>query len=250
MTNFISHLHTDLRIARLTRRGVKGSPQEENAKKHKEYKRMPRIVLPEPEEGEWLLKSALEKRHSTFGGSQALALSLQDIGTLLGLSARSHKESEKRNYPSGGARFPVEVYLLSHTFEGTEGGVFHYHPTDHVLERLWDVPEDIAFSSLIRGPAHLDAACLLICTSVWKRSASKYGDYAYPLALLEAGHLSQNVLLISTALGIESRPFSSFQDQQLTSLLDINDNEEQPIHVISLARFKHLFKAEDGEAYE
>ncbi len=73
----------------------------------------------------------------------------------------------------------------------------------------------------------------MVFTSVWGRSTPKYGEHAYSLALLEAGHMSQNALLVAHALGISARPLGGYFDDELTALLDIEPDREQPVHVIA-----------------
>ena len=38
--------------------------------------------------------------------------------------------------PSGGARHPVEVYLMSLRVRGLRPGLYHYHPGHHILDEV------------------------------------------------------------------------------------------------------------------
>jgi len=71
---------------------------------------------------------------------------------------------------------------------------------------------------------------------VWGRSAAKYGDFAYVLALLEAGHISQNLLLAATALGLSTRPLAAFDAPAIETLLDLDPAHEQVVLTILLAK--------------
>ena len=90
------------------------------------------------------------------------------------------------------------------------------------IKELARHPEDLLFSSL------------LIFTAVWKRSSAKYGDFTYTLALLEAGHMSENVILTAGALDLRTRPMAGFDDDRILSLLDLDPEEEQPVHTITM----------------
>jgi len=236
MTSFLSHLHADLRGSRLTRRGATHDPKDVPLGLHKKYDRMEKITLPDPDHVGMSLSDALEKRSSYVGGTMEGCLSLQEWGNLLGLALKKRSSSASRNYPSGGALYPIETYLIGNTLEQRAPAVFHYNPSDHALEKLWDLPSDLNIKELSRKPENVLFSTLIVFTSVWKRSASKYGDFTYLLALLEAGHVSQNILLVAAALGLSVRPMGEFSDEKISKLLDLDDECEQPVHSITLCR--------------
>ncbi|TMQ27155.1 MAG: SagB/ThcOx family dehydrogenase [Deltaproteobacteria bacterium] len=47
-------------------------------------------------------------------------------------------------------------------------------------------------------------------------SLGKYGEKAYRMALFEAGHLAQNLLLVAAASGLAGVPLCGFDDEQLS----------------------------------
>jgi len=235
MSFFIADLHNDLRQARLTRRGATVG---EGAKTglHKAYLRMPRIELPAPSAPVVSLADALLSRASAYA-SRAAALSAEDLGTLFGLALGMRAGRAQRTYPSGGALYPIEAYLVVSKESGIGPGVYHYNPTLHALERLWEVPAHIEAEDLVLRPdERLHASGLVVLTGVWGRSAAKYGDFAYVLALLEAGHISQNLLLTATALGLSTRPLAAFDSPAIETLLDLDPAHEQVVLTILLAK--------------
>jgi SagB-type dehydrogenase family enzyme len=238
MTNFLSHLHADLRGTRLTRRGSTHREEDVPRGLHKEYSRMPLIELPQPKRLSATLQDAIDGRRSAVNGDPSDLLSLEELGTLLGsaLRARSMEKTVSRNYPSGGALYPIETYLISIALESQKPGVFHYNPTKHALERLWDVPPDLDMKELAKHPESLPVSNLLVFTSVWKRSSAKYGDFTYGVALLEAGHMSENILLMGTALGLKLRPYAGFDDARIAELLDLDELEEQTVHTVTICK--------------
>ena len=197
---------------------------------------MERIILPSPASLSRSLEDALNERVSTMREGGTEPLSLTDYGTLLGHALKQRPESLHRNYPSGGALYPIETYLIATSFEGASAGVYHYHPSAHALERLWDLPRTFDMTKLVPQPDFLLPSAVLIFTSVWKRSSAKYGDFTYSLSLLEAGHMSENILLVAGALGLESRPMAGFSDQLAAELLDIETELEQSVHSITLSK--------------
>jgi SagB-type dehydrogenase family enzyme len=232
--SFLSDLHKELRQARLTRRGATKRPEDVPRGSHKAYPRMEKIALPAPKKLPATLQEALEKRTSYMGGTDRSKLSLEDCGTLLGLALGKRNPSTHRNYPSGGALYPIETYLISSAIEGSASAVFHYNPTEHALEKLWDLPTTIDMKDLARYPKDLFFSSLIVFTAVWERSSAKYGDLSYQHSLLEAGHMSQNVLLVGNALNVQTRPMAGFDDDLLVSLLDLDPQEELPVHSITM----------------
>jgi len=236
MNPFFSHLHSELRAARMTRRGATHRPEDVPRGTHKSYPRMIQVPLPEPEQLETSLADALRDRESGISANPTKPLSLQELGTLLGLALGKKPDSNSRHYPSGGALYPVETYLISTAIESQTPGVYHYNPTKHVLERLCDTPANFNLKDLAKHPEELDLSTLIVFTSVWSRSSAKYGDLAYLHALLEAGHMSENVLLTGCALDLSVRPYAGFNDAIITQLLDIAELDEQPIHTVTICK--------------
>lgn len=232
MTRFISHIHSDLRGARPARRGATMHPDAVPRGTHKEYPRFPRIQLPAAPELSMTLSDALARRASFVRARSVRPFTEGELGSLLG-HALGMRKDPARHYPSGGALYPIETYLIGDIVEGFAPGVFHYHPKAHALEHLWDAP-DFDMARIIQAPITPLSRALLVFTGVWGRSSAKYGDWAYHLAMLEAGHMGQNILLTATALQMQARPAGGFDDDIVSNMLDL-DEREQPLYSIVLA---------------
>ncbi|MDR3570911.1 MAG: SagB/ThcOx family dehydrogenase [Candidatus Pacebacteria bacterium] len=198
---------------------------------------MERVLLPEPVSIAQNLQDVLIHRHSAVSGNPEEPITLVELSALLGHSLRKRpKNTTSRNYPSGGALYPVETYLISTAIETQLPSVFHYNPSEHSLERLWPLPEAFDMKSIAKHPESLPLSTLIVFTSVWRRSAAKYGDLAYQHALLEAGHMSENILLVATALEINARPYAGFEDNLIAELLDLDETEEQSVHTVTICK--------------
>ncbi len=234
---FLAHLHSDLRCTRLTRRGATHHPKDVPRGLHKEYQRMPQFRLPEPESLTTTLSEALKQRRSGVSGNAEIPVTFQEMGTVLGLALRKPSPMHHgRHYPSGGGLYPVETYLISTALESQTPAVFHYNPTTHALEMLWDLPLNFNMKDIARNPEPLSLSSMLVFTGVWNRSSAKYGDLAYQHTLIEAGHMSENVLLVGCALGLSMRPYAGFDDTLIISLLDLDGELEQPVHAVILCK--------------
>ena len=232
-TTFISRIHAYLRGTLTTRRGAIGRAEDAPAGTHKEYPRMQRIALPAPVALPLSLHDALRERVSCSTSGTERSLSARELGTLLG-DALGARDDVRRHYPSGGALYPIETYLVGSVVTGYPSGVFHYHPKAHALEFLWETSASFSLSHVLRADNVPIPPLLIVFTGMWNRSSIKYGDFTYPLGLLEAGHMAQNILLTATALSIGSRPFAGYDDATVATLLDLDTRLEQPVYCLAL----------------
>ncbi len=235
MSNFLPHVHAEIRRALHTRRGSVHGQKEYPEGTHKAYPRMEQIALPAPAPTGLTLDDVLRTRGSRRTSIPGEMLTLAELGTLLG-HALGKREGKSRNYPSGGRLYPIETYLLSTGIEDNDAGVFHYNPSLHTLERLWSLPRDLDFKTLIPKPVGMHFSAVVVFTAVWKRSSAKYGDLTYSHGLLEAGHMSENVLLVAESLTLNACPMAGFNDALIQTLLDIDPESEQPVHTIALSK--------------
>lgn len=224
--NIISDIHVYIRRSRY------GYHESDYTYRSKRYPRMPQIALDEPKPLAVSLADALQRRKSgTKASSQTLSRS--KISQLFGHAVKARADYH-RPYPSGGGFFPIETYILAFNMTGLSRDVFHYRPDTHALESLWQIPKDITMRDFSPQEHIAESAGLVIFTAVWQASAQKYKDFAYNLALLEAGHMCQNLVLVATDLAIGVRPLGGFADALAIETLDIDPRLEQPVYAAAL----------------
>ena len=71
------------------------------------------------------------------------------------------------------------------------------------------------------------AAAMICLTGNFRRHERKYGEGGYRMLIAEAGHISQNLVLASTALGLAARPFGGVFDGLLNQDLGLQETEEE-----------------------
>ena len=114
----------------------------------------------------------------------------------------------KRNSPSGGGLHPLTAYVLVQRVHGIARGLYHYHPIAHALEPLTGLDpaaaDALALHSVAAQRYFADAPVLVVLVARFSRSFWKYRNHskAYRVAVLDAGHLSQNLYLSATDLGL------------------------------------------------
>jgi SagB-type dehydrogenase family enzyme len=79
-----------------------------------------------------------------------------------------------------------------------------------------------------------EAAAIVAIVAVFWRSRFKYGLRGYRFALLEAGHVAQNLLLACTAADLPAVPLGGFFDARLNRLIDLNGVDEAAVYAVAL----------------
>ena len=106
-------------------------------------------------------------------------------------------------------------------------GVYHYDPADHSISLVQegDARKDIAVASLSQmwmAYAPLTA----VVTAEYRRIEVKYGQRGIRYAMIEAGHIGQNIFLQSQAMGLAAGIVGAFQDQTVIRVMGIRETHE------------------------
>jgi SagB-type dehydrogenase family enzyme len=135
--------------------------------------------------------------------------------------------------PSGGARHPVEVYLMALRVKGLSKGIYHYNAKDHLLAKISEKASAHMASEYCAGQPYFgEAAALFIMTAVFARTMWKYGRArAYRVVLLETGHLGQTFCLTATRLGLAPFSTAALKDSVIEKDLGIDGISESVLYV-------------------
>jgi SagB-type dehydrogenase family enzyme len=204
----------------------------------KRYRHVPRIDLPPPRLPPATLADLIVRRRSRreFGPEP---VRLDHLGTLLsaayGVTASLDPGQPVRAVPSGGALYPLELYVAASSVSGLEPGLYHFDPFRTALERLRAFDPRPALRPLSPYGELLTAAgAVVFVTAMFWRSRFKYGLRGYRFALLEAGHLGQNLLLAATALDLASLPVGGVYDRRVDEFLSVDGVNESVVYAFSL----------------
>ena len=119
-----------------------------------------------------------------------------------------------RTAPSALAKYPLTVYVAD------AEGVYEYEPRPHALRRVKEVSPEQFRAIIGQGPARAAPVCLLLVIDL-ERMRPRPGDKSEQFALLEAGHVAQNVLLQATSLGLAAIPVGGVNDKAFGELLSL-----------------------------
>jgi SagB-type dehydrogenase family enzyme len=140
------------------------------------------------------------------------------------------REVKLRAYPASGALYAVEIYPVVFRVEGLKPGVYHYRAVENALEV---VKEEIDLAHIIGASLPVEremvagAAAIICLAGFFPRHERKYGQGGYRMLVAEAGHISQNLVLAATALGLSARPFGGVFDDVLNHDLGLDGADEQ-----------------------
>jgi SagB-type dehydrogenase family enzyme len=189
---------------------------------------------------------ALSRERRSHREYLGLTVAREDFDALLhtacgvtGVVARAGREVKLRAYPSSGALYAVEIYPVVFRVEGLEPAVYHYHAVGNMLEvvRSGIDPADIVGAMLPVERRMVAGAAAMICLAgLFPRHERKYGEGGYRMLVAEAGHISQNLILAATALGLSARPFGGVFDSLLNDELAFDEANEQFLLAVLVGR--------------
>ena len=196
----------------------------------------PAVALPEPVPLTASLESVLARRRSSR--PEALRpLALSELAAILRAAystAPRPGAPDRRPVPSAGALYPLELYVLAVAVRELEPALYHFHPFKGVLSRLRSLDAPRIHEALVDRALADDVAAVLVVTAVFWRSRCKYGLRGYRFALLEAGHLVQNVGLAAAALALPALPLGGFYDRRHDELVGADGLDEASVSAVAL----------------
>ena len=132
-----------------------------------------------------------------------------------------------RAAPSAGALYAGEVYVVAERVAGLAPGIYAYRPAEHQLLMLREGRFGPELGRALEWPASAEAAPVaFLLTNVFARYAWRYANRAYRYALIDSGHIGENLRLCARSAGLgESAPLR-FHDDHLNALLRIDGREE------------------------
>lgn len=194
------------------------------------------VRVTKPESTETLF--GLLKRRETVREFSNRPLALGSISTILegcySQQPLNHEGEEVRySVPSGGALYPLNLYVLAYFVDGLTRGVYLYNSHGQCFEHLRDIV-DCPIEQFHHPPSPASPAVGILITYNVSKNYFKYASLGFKLALLEAGHLGQNILLLATSLDIKTFPSCGVDESKICSMLGIDEVVEHPIYTIWL----------------
>lgn len=219
----------------LLRARAKTDPQPPRSKS---YAARPTTRLPAASEDGLLASVLLERRTWRRFGEEGITS--EQLGTLMGLSFGVQKwmdlqalgRAMLRTSPSGGARHPIEAYVVAGRVRGLREGVYHYSADRHQLALLRRGKARSRIERYLPGQEFFaSAAALVIMTAVFPRTEWQYRfPRAYRVVHLEAGHFCQTFCLVATGLGLAPFCTAALADSIIERDLGVDGVSESVVY--------------------
>jgi len=196
-----------------------------------EHPGLPRVALPPPERTPARPLATALAEHAPAAGFAPDAIPLARLSRLLhftnGVTARTRRGVPLRAAPSAGALYAGEVYLVAERVDGLEPGVYAYLPLEKRLARIAGGSRIAAVAASLEEPGRAHrAACAVLLTNVFGRYRVRYANRGYRYALIDTGHLGENLRLTAASAGLAEWGPLRFQDAALDALLGIDGADE------------------------
>lgn len=186
-----------------------------------------RMKLPQPRmEGKVSLETAIRDRR-TVRSFSSRAMNLGQVSQIL-WSAQGITEQGgfKRAAPSAGAQYPMDLFAVigRDVVEHAAPGLYHYEAETHstILILEGDHRDELARASLSQFWM-AKAPVILVIAAEYRRITGKYGTRGERYAMIEAGHIGQNIFLQSRALGLAAGIVGAFADTEVKRVLHIDE---------------------------
>lgn len=187
--------------------------------------------------------NTLLNRRSNRDFDKTKEVELNSLGEVLYLSAGINSTNKEtglllRAWPSAGARYPLDCYVLVNCVRGLKNNFsYHYNVKQNSLETLFVLKDAENFFVELTGQNWTkNASCIVVIASTFSRTEIKYGDRGYRYCLLDSGHLAQNIVLTSTYLGLKSCPIGGFSDKKINDLLDLDGENEAALYLVAIGK--------------
>jgi len=161
--------------------------------------------------------------HSTNG--------LTDSQNLRGASV------QLRAAPSAGALYSGEVYVVTHRVDGLPRGAWYYDVKRHALVEVRRGPLLARVVDALEHPAAVEnAAAIVILSNIFARYRRRYANRGYRYALIDSGHIGENLRLAAAAEGLVTVDALDFHDDHLNEILGLDGTAEAVCAVHALGR--------------
>ncbi len=142
-----------------------------------------------------------------------------------------------RAAPSAGALYAGEVYLVAERVQGLAPGVYYFAVADAELVRVAAGPFMSRAAAALERPADVAGApALVILCNVFRRYTVRYRNRGYRYALIDSGHIGENLRLAARAEGLAEAAPLRFEDDALGELLGIDGRDEAVCALHALGR--------------
>lgn len=142
-----------------------------------------------------------------------------------------------RNYPSGGAQYPIKLYLVSNKNIGffKKNCSYEVHADLGIVTEVentnFNFKDIFAISHFNKEISQEteELAFAIVMVMNLKHSFKKYKYYSRQLAVIESGHIAQNLQLVSTSIGKTSLPNGGILSDYTKNSIGLSDSKDDVV---------------------
>ena len=181
------------------------------------------------------LVQAIAQRRSVRTFTES-SITLPELAGILHSAQGLTSEWGFRAAPSAGATFPLSIFVIAEDVDGLEAGIYRFNPMEHSLMtvKAGNFLQDLALAALGQ-PCIGNAPAAIVITADYSITTSVYGDRGIMYVHMEAGHVSQNIYLLCTALELGTVAVGAFTDSAVAEILCLEPNET-PLYIMPVGR--------------
>jgi SagB-type dehydrogenase family enzyme len=181
-------------------------------------------------------------------GEIQIAHAVPDLNTIARLCLRSNGLLKRWRSPSGrefefraagctGARYHLELYLVSGEVPGLEAGVYQYAAHDHSLRHLRAGDYRAAVVAATgQEPSIAAAPVIAVWTSTFWRNAWRYQARAYRHVYWDTATALANFMAVAADARLPARVVLGFADGEINALLNVDGEREAAVSLVALGR--------------
>lgn len=215
---------------------------------YKGYKEIKLLQKHKKESKQMSFDEVINKRRSHRDFS-ALPINLENLSNLLhhsnGVTETKTFEDrttwQLRTTPSGGALFPIEIYIAVQNVEGLESGIYLFNPLKNCIYQLQKMDNESINKTLTRSMPGLEdtyknSAITVMLASFMPRIRFKYKERAYRFALMEIGHIAQNLILSAEFEELGAICIGGFMDDVLNKLINADGVDRSVQYCVAIGK--------------
>lgn len=191
-------------------------------------------LSPPEQDGLMSLEKAISLRRSLRSFADQ-AINEKAISQLLwAAQGITDQERNFRAAPSAGATYPISVFVIIGKDYDLSTGTYQYLPQEHSLikKNSNDLREKL-YQNALHQRAIKEAPLIIALVANLDIIRPRYGERGERYAILEAGHIAQNISLQGVSLGLGSVVIGAFIDKGIRETLALTDNY-LPLYLIPL----------------
>jgi SagB-type dehydrogenase family enzyme len=211
---------------------------------HLAFEAYPRVALPSHGEGPMIPLGVAIRARRTPRTLMAHSMKLEDLSCLLFHACGATDQNEDgifprsfRASPSAGAMYPIDLFFHTLHVDDLPAGLYHYNPLRHDLATVavGDRSRTIA-AGMVQPDLAYKSVLVMFLVASFERTTQKYGERGYRFALIEAGHIGQNLALVAEGMGLGAVMLGGYIDHRIDEFLGLDGVSQSVVYAIAIGR--------------